>query len=362
MSEVIDAIAEAEPESVEKKSITAEEFIAQRVRDSEPDPEESAEPEKSEEAVEHQPEVSSEDEIESQSESQETSDEVQAEVDDVLSKIDLSSLSEEQIEQLRQQLIPGAQKRIGELTAKKKQAEEKLEEFMRSEEEGDPLKEQVQDNPFAELQDTKSLQDKFKEMNDIIEWADDILFEAADYGPNDVVTQIEGQDKTKAEVRELLKQAKKSRDTYLPDQFKKIQRVEEAKALRQEYGKRALAEFEWLRDEKNPMAQQFVKLAADPRLDEVYKKYPELGAQLPYLIAHGVHSLNSRGSKAPVAPKQPAKKGFELTPPKSPSDSAAKSTGPETKTIKKLSELSSRFKSTGSRDDLIALRAKALAS
>ena len=50
----------------------------------------------------------------------------QATEDNVLSQFDLDSLSDEEKDALRQQLIPGAQSRISELTARRKAAEEEL--------------------------------------------------------------------------------------------------------------------------------------------------------------------------------------------------------------------------------------------
>ena len=47
--------------------------------------------------------------------------------------------------------------------------------------------EDVKDNPFNDVQDIKSLQEKAKEISDIIEWAEDVLFESDDYSAHDDV-------------------------------------------------------------------------------------------------------------------------------------------------------------------------------
>jgi hypothetical protein len=94
--------------------------------------------------------------------------------------------------------------------------------------------EEVQDNPFDDVKDIKSLQEKAKEISDIIEWAEDVLFESDDYSAHDEVTELDGKKMTKAEVRSALKNARKSRDLYLPDQLKKVQRNETAESLKKE--------------------------------------------------------------------------------------------------------------------------------
>ena len=292
-------------------------------------------------------------EIESQSNEEEVSEGNK----DVLSNIDLENLSEEQIKQLSEALSSRAVDRFGKLTARAKAAEEKaqtLEESLKAQqEEVLSSKSDIVDNPYSDLNTMKDIQDKAKEINDVIDWAEEILFDSDDYGPHDTVTEADGKTMTKAEVREALKQARKSRDKFLPDQFSKVKKIENSFKLRQEYGKKALSEFKWLNDQDSQQAREFVQLAAQPALKEVYEKNPDLSWQLPYLLAHAVDNMH--GSKAKTSPKG-ADQAFKPSPPKSPSLGGARSDKSESNSSKALKDLSSRFKESGNKDDFQKLR------
>lgn len=348
MSEIIEAVADASENTAESTNISASEFIRRRAEQLEEDnnlpvPEPEAE----------EPSISEDNEIESQSEDVEVSEGST----DVLSNIDLENLSEEQIKQLSEALSSRAVDRFGQLTARAKAAEEKaqtLEESLKAQQEEIlSSKSDIVDNPYADLKSMKDIQEKAKEINDVIDWAEDILFDSDDYGPHDSVTESDGKSMTKAEVRDALKQARKSRDKYLPDQFKKVKKHEDSIRLRQEYGQRALQEFKWLGDKNSEKAKQFVQLASHPSLQKAYEQDPDLSWRLPYLLAHSVE--NMFGSESPkVAPD--AKNAFKPSPPSSPSIAKSRSDKTEDNSTKALKDLKQRFKSSGSKNDFQKLR------
>ena len=111
--EINTAVAEAEPESVDNQNISASDFVQRR----------------SEALLGQQSEEESQELAEGASE-EETPE--QATEDNVLSQFDLDSLSDEDKDALRQQLIPGAQSRISELTARRKAAEESRSQKLRT--------------------------------------------------------------------------------------------------------------------------------------------------------------------------------------------------------------------------------------
>ena len=227
-NEVISVDAESEQNSVE--NISAEDFVIQRLERLQGEQPEDTQEVQDEEVLEEA--VESEEEVIQETESEPS----QEETEDVLSQYNLDDLSEDELKDLAEKLGSRAVARFGELTAKRKAAEEELERVKQSLQQ-DPLKqeaEDVQDNPFDDVQDIKSLQEKAKEINDIIEWAEDVLFESDDYSAHDEVTELDGKKMTKAEVRSALKNARKSRDLYLPDQLKKVQRNETAESLKKE--------------------------------------------------------------------------------------------------------------------------------
>ena len=351
-NEVISVDSESEQNSVE--NITAQEFALQRLErlqgEQPEDTQEVQEEEVLEEAVESEEEVIQETEIESSEE----------ETEDVLSQYNLDDLSEDELKDLAEKLGSRAVARFGELTAKRKAAEEELDRVKQSLQQ-DPLKqemENVKDNPFDDVQDIKSLQEKAKEISDIIEWAEDVLFESDDYSAHDDVTELDGKKMTKVEVRSALKNARKSRDLYLPDQLKKVQKAENANTLKRELGAKALKELEWLNKEDDETRKAFFSIAANKDLQSVYKEYPVLGAELPYIIAHGVDNIYARKTVPSTSAKSGAKP--KINPPKGSVPSSAMPEQGQRKSSKVLKDLSSRFKKSGNKDDFISLRTKQL--
>jgi len=342
MSEVVEAIADASENTAENGNISASDFQMRRSRQLE------------EQAAPPSPEPSSiSEEVETESQPQEEEEQSQS---DVLSNIDLDNLSEAEIKRISEALSSRAVDRFGQLTARAKAAEEKARELE------DSLKAQqeqvlsstsdIENNPYDDLKTVQDIQNKAKEINDVIEWAEDVLFESADYGPDEEVTESNGQAMTKAQVREALKQARKSRDKYLPDQFRKVKKVEDATRLRQEYGKKAMKEFKWLGDKESEQAKQFVQLASQPAFQKAYEQNPDLSWQLPYLLAHSVNSMYGGKSK----PSTNAQDAFKPMPPKSPSPTLAKSDKSEDNSSKALKDLTKRFRESGNKDDFQKLR------
>ena len=346
---------DAEPEQKSVGNITAQEFALQRLEQIQGDQPEDTQEVQEEEVLEESVESEGEEII------QDTDDEsTEEETEDVLSQYNLDNLSEDELKDLAEKLGSRAVARFGELTAKRKAAEEELDKIKQSLQQ-DPLKqeeEDVKDNPFNDVQDIKSLQEKAKEINDIIEWAEDVLFESDDYSAHDEVTELDGNKMTKVDVRSALKNARKSRDLYLPDQLKQLQKAENANTLKKELGAKALKEFEWLNKEDDETRKAFFSIAASKDLQSVYKKYPVLGAELPYIIAHGVDNIYARKT----IPGTPVKSGNKpkINPPKSSSPSSAMPEQGQRKSSKVLKDLSSRFKKSGNKDDFISLRTKQL--
>lgn len=352
-NEVITVDAETEQNSV--GNITAEDFAIQRLGQIQGEPAEDTQEVQEEEVLEEA--VESEEEVIQETENEPSEEETE----DVLSQYNLDDLSEDELKDLAEKLGSRAVARFGELTAKRKAAEEELEKVKQSLQQ-DPLKretEEVQDNPFDDVKDIKSLQEKAKEISDIIEWAEDVLFESDDYSAHDEVTELDGKKMTKAEVRSALKNARKSRDLYLPDQLKKVQRNETAESLKKELGTKALQEFEWLKEDDNETRKAFLSIAANKDLQKVYKQYPVLGAELPYMLAHAVDSMYARKTVRSTPTKKAGKP--KINPPKSSVPSSAMPEQGQRKSSKVLQDLSSRFKQSGNKDDFISLRTKQLA-
>jgi len=354
--EIKGAVAEALKEDRSGANITPAQLAARRLNQSQPEPQ----PEIQEEIQEQVEETEVEEPVAEVTEEveeviEEPTEETQAE--DVLSQYNLDEMSEEELEDLSKKLGSRAVARYGELTAKRKAAEEKLAELQRqmSEQKNDILqsKKPVENNPYSNLETVEALQDKAQEVNEIIGWAEDILFESDGYSADDVVTEVEGKEITKAQVRKSLLQARKARDAFLPDQLNKLQQIENGKQLRSAFEEQAKQELSWLQGEDNDTRKQYEAMLSDKRFIDLQDKVePDIAAQLPYLIAHAANSMYGR-KLIQDKPK------VSITPPKTGATSAP-NTSRASKSTKALADLTSRFKDSGNEKDFIKLRTKQL--
>lgn len=271
----------------------------------------------------------------------------------VLSKdYDLESMSEAELKELSQKLGSKAVARFGELTAKRKAAEEQLEalkaEIAKREESSFEAK--VKDNPYANITTKEDLDAKYQELTEVMEWAEERLDRAEDLGAEDVVTNENGREYTKRELREVVKRARKARDVYIPDQGKQIQLAKNRTEMKQVLSEKAKTELPWLQGEDNDVRKQYEVLVSDSKFKAVEKLLPDLAPQLPYLLAHAANSLYGRRSVE-------AKPTSRLSPPSPVVSQGAESSKPETRQSKALNDLSTRFNKSGSYKDFKAIRA-----
>lgn len=360
--EIKGAVAEALKEDRSGANITPAQLAARRLNQSQPESQPEIQEEIQEQVEEtevEEPVAEVQEETQEVSKSPEVTEEVteETQAEDVLSQYNLDEMSEEELEDLSKKLGSRAVARYGELTAKRKAAEEKLAELQKqmSEQKNDILqsKKPVENNPYSNLETVEALQDKAQEVNEIIGWAEDILFESDGYSADDVVTEVEGKEVTKAQVRKSLLQARKARDAFLPDQLNTLQQIENGKQLRSAFEEQAKQELSWLQGEDNDTRKQYESMLSDKRFIDLQDKVdPDISAQLPYLIAHAANSMYGR-KLIQDKPK------VSITPPKTGATSAP-NTSRAKKSTKALADLSSRFKDSGNEKDFIKLRTKQL--
>ncbi len=353
-NEVTTGIAEPENTTVEKTNITAEDFAIQRLGQPTPQPEEQEAPEVEEEVAD---EIATE-EVEGVEESDEsTEDETpEAETEEqVLSQIDLDDMSEVELRELADKLGSRAVARFGELTAKRKAAEEKLQqlESQLSAEQNNPLKpkQEITNNPFDSVGTIEDLQSKATDASNVIEWAEDIMFNADGYEADDVVTEVEGKEMTKADVRNALLQARKARDKFLPARLVEIQKVEQSKQMQEHLNAQAEAELPWMKGEDNDTRREYQAIMGDPRVETLMTSLPsDIKAQMPYLLAHAANSIYGRKEVKNVKSK------VRLNPSNTSTPSAAGSDKPSSRASKSIKNLSTQFKQSGDKSDFITLR------
>ena len=362
--EIATADSGADTKPVDNINISVTDFANRRLgqmtsqnteKESEPVAEEPTE-ETTEEATE---EVSENTETNEEVSQEET--EVKSTSEDVLSQIDLDNASEEELRELAEKLGSKAVARFGELTARRKAAEEKLAKLEAQMQQQSPLEsKKVENNPFSNLTTIEDLQNKSQEIEGIVDWAEDLLFENADHAADDVITEVEGQEMTKAQVRKSLLQARKAKKTFLPDQLSKLQAQLAAQDMEVAFKERAKQELSWLDAEDNDVRKQYEATVNDARFQKmkeiVSKEAPDVAGQLDYWFAHAANSIYGR---KPIVDGKPSVK---LTPPKGATTSSANSDKSQSRTAKSLKEMQNRFKQSGNARDFAELRKLQMAS
>ena len=350
--EIATADAEAGKISVDKSNISVTDFAQRRIGELAPGTEQPQD-EEAEEVIEQETEEVLEESVDT--EEAETSEE-SPESEDVLSQLDLDDMSEEDLRELADKLGSRAVARFGELTAKRKAAEEKLTQLeARLKEKPNPLEtKKVENNPYGNLDTIEKLQQKAAEVDQVVEWAEDLIFESDGYGADDVVTEVEGKEWTKKDVRQALLRARKAQKTFLPDQLSKVQLRAEGEVLTKQFDSQAKQELSWLEGDDNDLRKQFEATVGDERfkkLKSVLKREsPDIAAQLDYWFAHATNSIHGR-KLVGVGKKSPT-----LNPPKTGNPASAQSEKGMGRTAKALKELEARFKQTGNARDFAALR------
>ena len=226
----VNETAPAAAETEQASNMSPSEFINRRVNQINSDVEEAQEQtevEESEESYDQETEVSDEEVAEEVETEEEESDEVEGDSDeDVLSQIELDDMTDDELRELSDKLGSRAVARFGELTAKRKAAEAEVER-LRSEM-GNKLQSNVKesDNPYNNIDSIEKLQSVQQEVENVVEWAEDLIFNSDGYGPDDVITEVEGKELTKSEVRKHLQSARKAEKKYIPAQLKTIEKRE----------------------------------------------------------------------------------------------------------------------------------------
>jgi hypothetical protein len=282
---------------------------------------------------------------------------------DVLSQeqhdVDLANLNEDEINELAKKLSSKAVARYGELTAKRKQAEAEVARLKAElAQSRNPLEKEApaEDNPFRDVGTLQDLQDKWTQMKEVVEWAENLLDEHEESGADEVVAEIGGKEFTKREVRARRKQAQKALEQHLPQQLTEVQKREQAKALKSALETKVAQELTWMSGEDNDTRKVYEAIKSDPRTQKltelVGERLPEVAAQLDYILAHFANSVSTVGRKeAPKTPSLKVKPAAQVT-----SSAAATPDRSDVRQSKALKELESRYAQSGSMSDFKALR------
>jgi hypothetical protein len=269
-------------QKITDNSLTPAEFMAQRV----------GSPQGESEVAE---ESQTEEEVVNKSATETEEEETQA---DVLSQLDIDDLSEDELKALSTKLNSRAVARYGELTKKRKAAEERMEQMERqltelqnSKKEEVPV---VKDNPLKDIVDPAELQQEAVNAQEVVDWAEDLLYERGDYGPDDVIATVDGKEVTKAQVRKTMRHSQNVLRKYIPAQMQEIQKKNTAIQAREAFAKKAEEELPWMKNKNSDAYKKYDAMINDRRLVDLQAINPEVAAQMPYIVAHAANSMYGR--------------------------------------------------------------------
>ena len=279
----------------------------------------------------------------------ESDEEVEEEEGEEEQEVDLLSLNPEQLQALAKKSRRRLLHRVGELTAQKKALEEKLS----SQAQTKPLPVIPQEeNPFRDIESVEGLQSKFAELEKVAQETDNILEEHEDYGAEDIIV-VGDKEFTKKEIRRANRNAREAMAKYLPAQHAELAKRGQREQAREHFTGLIPQEVPEVADEESDIGKQYKALLADPLVELVNLHVPDLGPQLPYILAHAVRSIH-RSQKSKVAVKA-AGTISKAKVPGTPYGAGAAKSGP--KTAKKSADQAyQKFQSSTSVDDWIAAR------
>lgn len=281
-----------------------------------------------------------------------------AKIAEVLSKAkseDLESLSEDELAIVAKAIGSKAVARFGELTAKRKAAEEKaaaLEARLNAQLNAAPT-EDVENNPFSTVETREQLAEKARSIEIVLDQIEDALDVSEGRGPDEVVVTEGNTQYTRSQLKKIRRDLKTSKDKYIPAQLRVIEKAEATKAFESQLRDRAAKELEWMNDVDSEQRKAFDEMMSDKRVAGLQKKAPEIAAMLSYYLPHAVNSMYARKTipldekkmEGAVKPKPPAAPATSAPPAKSKKDSD-----------KAIEEAQQRFSQSGSMDDFKALR------
>jgi hypothetical protein len=190
-------------------------------------------------------------------------------------------MSEQDLRELAEKLGSRAVARYGELTAKRRQAEEQLnalkQELVKRDTQKDPLEtKKIENNPFGDIDTVEKLQAKAKEVDEAIEWAEDILWHNEHLGAEDIVATIDGKDYTKAQVRKVMRDSQKARKDFLPAQLAEVNARQNRVAVKQQFSEAIKTELNWMQGDDNDVRKQYEILKESPLLKKAMESVPDL--------------------------------------------------------------------------------------
>lgn len=348
------SIAEEVKDSVD--NLTEDQLTQRLIQGITGEPEAEAESEEEETEEESEPteteELESEEEEETEDTEEET-DEEETEEDEEPTDIDLLSLTPEEIQELAKKGKSRLLARVGELTARAKAAETRLQELESNKATREIPQEQ---NPFNSLKSLDEIKAKHSELERTLETTDALLEEHEDYGPDDVIA-VGDQEFTKKQLRQANRNARNAITKFLPAQAEHLHKQQQYVEANKHWVAQAKKEVPEIQDEESEIGKSYKQMVESPGIKRLKEVAPELGVDVEYLLAHAVRSIV--GKPKPKVSKGAGKK-MKVKPPASPVGAGAAAGGKGTGS--KVNDLYNRFLQSGSESDFVAYQTAKLSN
>jgi hypothetical protein len=329
-------VASTEPKALDLQGFVERQVAAKEAQKEQPTPEPEKEP------VEEAPEQEVASEENNEAQEPEEAPETEPAED---SELNWDDLSDEEITELASKGKSRLLKRIADLTAKRKLAEQKAAQLEQERQNliknEDPLKKRNSDtsNPYKDVKDVAELTEKAQQVDQLIESTEDILFQNEHAGSNDVVYEENGVEYTKQQIRDTLRQAQKARKQHLPAQLQAIQTEQQREAQRIQLREEAAKSLAWAKNKESDTYKNYEALMNGPVVKEILEKAPTAKPFIDMLMMHATNSL--------FAPKPTEKKASPKPEPPSMHSASAAGTAPEGSVAKKIKAIEARAKTEG---------------
>ena len=265
------------------------------------------------------------------------------ELTETVAGLDLDNLTENDWQGIADHLNSRGADRIAGLIKERSELRSALE--AREKQEEDPLARppDPESNPYREIETVEELQAKAAEVDEMIEWADNLTEENEDTHNDAIVHEEDGREYTLREIKSMLRSARKARSTHLKNRYQELQGLQQIEAERQQARQIAEDEFAWMKEEENPIRQRWEGVMAHPGLQALKDEFPEI----PLVLAHAADSIHRseqrKAGKAPTAKRQQSR----MRPPENPSAGTAAPAKQVPGPAKGLEDLHQQFASTG---------------
>lgn len=337
-------------EATDEKSVLSLDDLASELlaADTQEDTEETETTEEATETVESEElteeteeEEDTEDSTATQTEDSDEEEEVAEEQSDVLSKyeIPLDEMSEDELKELNKRIGGKSHKRINQLTAQKKQLEEELARAKQEQ----PAQQQT--TGTLKATSIKELETEAETYQQLADWADEALDNEPEYDDdgNEYLAEANGNKYTKADLKNIKKQAQSLIKKEIPQRRNFIDAKEKSDKLAEE-------RFEFHTNAEHELHDTYLQMASDPLFQQVEKILPNAKYVLSAAIIGEQHIM--------AGTKQSKKKVATTNKPKTKPTPTGAAQPRSTSTKKKQQALASkqnRLKAEGSVDALSSM-------